>query len=488
MQRVRRGDYRLFFYPLLLLAFFLGLMLVTVLYMSKCNKYENTLSYYLNISRSFHTRCSYLPISKEMLVRLMNALSTGFLLCMLYLSLSLSPLAAKVRKKALWITTGILGLQLFFYDPLTYTALYTGALGIVPDAAGFRGFYQSVHVITGILNGVLLVAGIAVLIYSYLWERTRHRSKRITQLFIMVSYTFMGALYENLFFDLPFNALRISRFANNYAEYLTPNIGNYNLFVFLSPYLAVLIIAWLIVLIFIHTRITQKLKIRESQFLGASRTAEFSSRIFTHFIKNQIMAIDAEIAMLYAMPNDYQTHLDNVSGYLSKMKARIDELASRMSGIRLQIEPYNLTEVLLRVIGQLPDCGVRIDFSSVGANAVVLPCDGAMMREVFQNILTNAIEALQTAHVEMGTIQVTLTRLPNVVLIQFADNGPGISANDPDQVFTPFFSSKRSSTNWGVGLSFCRRIVEAHGGSISARNGLHGGAVFEIELPVPRAD
>lgn len=119
-----------------------------------------------------------------------------------------------------------------------------------------------------------------------------------------------------------------------------------------------LIIAWLIVLIFIHTRITQKLKIRESQFLGASRTAEFSSRIFTHFIKNQIMAIDAEIAMLYAMPNDYQTHLDNVSGYLSKMKARIDELASRMSGIRLQIEPYNLTEVLLRVIGQLPDCGV----------------------------------------------------------------------------------------------------------------------------------
>jgi signal transduction histidine kinase len=68
-----------------------------------------------------------------------------------------------------------------------------------------------------------------------------------------------------------------------------------------------------------------------------------------------------------------------------------------------------------------------------------------------------------------------------VVAITVADDGPGIDAAARARVFEPYFTTKSSGT--GLGLAICRRIVEAHGGSIALLRSGTAGSTFEFEIP-----
>jgi two-component system sensor kinase FixL len=68
------------------------------------------------------------------------------------------------------------------------------------------------------------------------------------------------------------------------------------------------------------------------------------------------------------------------------------------------------------------------------------------------------------------------------VVIEVADTGPGISEDIAARLFQPFVTSKASGM--GIGLSISSRIVDAHGGTLSAGRNAEGGATFRIELPV----
>jgi signal transduction histidine kinase len=69
--------------------------------------------------------------------------------------------------------------------------------------------------------------------------------------------------------------------------------------------------------------------------------------------------------------------------------------------------------------------------------------------------------------------------------LEIADSGPGLPEDQLARVFDPFFTTKPSGT--GLGLSIVHRIVEAHGGRVTAMNCPEGGAAFTIELPPRRA-
>jgi signal transduction histidine kinase len=117
---------------------------------------------------------------------------------------------------------------------------------------------------------------------------------------------------------------------------------------------------------------------------------------------------------------------------------------------------------------------------------VPLDADVGQIRQVVLNLLLNALEALPGG----GTVRLQLAawgaRAPGGqasrwLRLRVSDTGGGLPAGLGRQIFEPFVSTKE--TGMGLGLSISKRIVEAHGGKITATNGRQGGAVFTVRLP-----
>ena len=108
--------------------------------------------------------------------------------------------------------------------------------------------------------------------------------------------------------------------------------------------------------------------------------------------------------------------------------------------------------------------------------------DSSQLTQVFMNLIVNAEEALTES--ENRTIVVTSTVYGEWVKVSVTDSGIGIPAENLNQVFYPFFTTKHEVKGTGLGLSTCYGIVTDHGGLIYATNNLTGGATFTVELPL----
>ena len=107
------------------------------------------------------------------------------------------------------------------------------------------------------------------------------------------------------------------------------------------------------------------------------------------------------------------------------------------------------------------------------------------MRQVFHNLIRNALEALE--HQSDSRVDIS-TRYVKAELdaaeIKVSDNGPGFHHDIVGQAFEPYVTSKAKGT--GLGLAIVKKLVDEHGGQITARNGEQGGAEISILLPIIR--
>jgi two-component system sensor kinase FixL len=118
------------------------------------------------------------------------------------------------------------------------------------------------------------------------------------------------------------------------------------------------------------------------------------------------------------------------------------------------------------------------EFASDTGNVLV---DRIQIQQVLINLIRNAMEAMREGKRRDLTVR-TRQNGEGHVVIEVADTGPGITDDVAARLFEPFVSSKPNGM--GIGLSISRRIVEAHGGSLTASRNAEGGATFRIELPM----
>ena len=124
---------------------------------------------------------------------------------------------------------------------------------------------------------------------------------------------------------------------------------------------------------------------------------------------------------------------------------------------------------------------VRIEFDAA-APAIKVPINPRRLSRVFHNLIGNAVDAMPGG----GKVALAFSANDSEVLTEIKDSGPGISPAILDKLFDPFVTYGKVKGT-GLGLSICRRIVEEHGGKISARNHPKGGASFQFSLPRHRA-
>lgn len=111
-----------------------------------------------------------------------------------------------------------------------------------------------------------------------------------------------------------------------------------------------------------------------------------------------------------------------------------------------------------------------------------VPCHRAYLRQVFDNLISNAIKF--TVAQSMPHIRITAKRHGNMIHFSVSDNGPGIPAGDRDRVFTPFVRLDAGIKGSGIGLAIVRRIVEFYGGRIWIETSDMQGCKVSFILPV----
>jgi len=147
-------------------------------------------------------------------------------------------------------------------------------------------------------------------------------------------------------------------------------------------------------------------------------------------------------------------------------------------------ELVNINEIIQQMIGLLRSEAARYSISIHSDLAKDLPkvkADAIQLQQVFMNLMLNGIEATKDIAAP-GKLTITSQQDDNrQVLVSVADTGIGLQAEQLEQIFSTFFTSKPQGT--GMGLPISRSIIEAHGGRLWAIPNSGTGATFQFTLP-----
>lgn len=239
-----------------------------------------------------------------------------------------------------------------------------------------------------------------------------------------------------------------------------------------------------------YNKMVSDLKDSTAALAAAERDKAWSemARQVAHEIKNPLTPIKLEIQRLVRLKqrNDpsWEDKFDRVS---SVVLEHIDILTQTANEFSTFAKLYTENPVVFDLDATLKDqimlFGARdnVEITYLGTEGARVKGPKPQLIRVFVNLLTNAVQAVET--MDKGLITVTLRRgvAAGTWDITFEDNGPGVSEENMDKLFTPNFTTKSSGT--GLGLAICRSIVDKCEGRISyTRSFSLGGACFTVTL------
>jgi signal transduction histidine kinase len=214
----------------------------------------------------------------------------------------------------------------------------------------------------------------------------------------------------------------------------------------------------------------------EQKFDRLTHIGELTSRI-THDMRNPLTVIINYAMMIRKNAKNKldEKSLDQLSlieEEARKMHHLIEDVLNYVKLPPLKLQNYSLHDILKKVIEtiQISD---DVEFH-LPKNNPQITCDIDKLEVVFGNLITNAVEAMNSA----GTINISAKEDKSEVTIEIEDSGPGIAEEHLPQIFQPLFTTKETGT--GLGLASCKNIIERHRGTISVKN---NPTTFTIKLP-----
>ena len=107
-------------------------------------------------------------------------------------------------------------------------------------------------------------------------------------------------------------------------------------------------------------------------------------------------------------------------------------------------------------------------------------CDKTHIHETLTNLISNASEAMRGSG--RITLSYTHAKPARKAVISVSDNGPGMTPEQQKRIFEPYFTTKSSGENFGLGLYYCQNVMNAHGGSITVRSTPGEGSTFSLRF------
>ena len=203
----------------------------------------------------------------------------------------------------------------------------------------------------------------------------------------------------------------------------------------------------------------------------------------SNFLKENFDTVSKEdaISLLSDIENDARTLTSMVENLLNMTKIQDGRLTIKKE---MHVLDDLISEAILHTVKK--DCPQKVIIDET-SQIVLCKCDGKLIMQVLNNIIDNALK--YTPSQSIIKIKTQFLENENSALITITDNGKGIPQNMEEKIFETFYTSSTQgdkTRGLGLGLPICRTIINAHGGSITARNSTEpnfSGASFIIKLP-----
>jgi signal transduction histidine kinase len=210
---------------------------------------------------------------------------------------------------------------------------------------------------------------------------------------------------------------------------------------------------------------------------------ELSASI-AHDLRSPIAAIRLSLGDLEDLSKDStesQKTIQNAKAAIGRIERLINDILWYSRADLLKKSKVNLARSLSDAVNLFTDeaerRNVKIELNC--DDSIILDADSTRLNEIFTNVLLNALEAVKDND---GRISIIAKQVNDKSLIEFTDNGKGISNEIMSKIFVPFFTTKQGGT--GLGLPIVKRLVNAHGGEISVQSIEGKGTTVTIVLPL----
>ena len=226
--------------------------------------------------------------------------------------------------------------------------------------------------------------------------------------------------------------------------------------------------------------------IASNRFIGISALASSLAHQLSQPLTT--IAIRAETARRDLSPSDDNaraiTSLDEICMQSNQLSGLVQNLRQLFGSKIEKFEPINLQKICNEVLEIIKPTlqSKRITLLQQYESNPIVYGDGVQLQQVLINLFNNAIDSINESNSDVREILITLTNHESYASLSVVDSGLGIKPIVFDSLFELYKTTKPSGL--GVGLWLSKTIIERHQGKITASNHAHGGACFEIQIPL----
>lgn len=220
-------------------------------------------------------------------------------------------------------------------------------------------------------------------------------------------------------------------------------------------------------------------------------------RVMTHEIKNSVIPISTLAEVINDMVSEGsidQLSAEDEEDLLISMKT----IEKRSKGLvkfvtsygdlakvpKPQFESTDIKTLVKDIVSleqkQFEKLGITISYHEPQGKNWLLSLDPEMIEQVIINLIKNASEAISETVQNDGRLELTLNRYANEIVLSVKDNGPGMDQDTLDNIFIPFFTTKKEGS--GIGLSYSKQVMRAHKGNLKVKSKLGEGTTFELRF------
>ncbi len=249
---------------------------------------------------------------------------------------------------------------------------------------------------------------------------------------------------------------------------------------------------------------TRALELAQARLVDAERFAAMgkTAAAIAHELKNALNGLGMCVDLVLAETRGGSPRVRaQIHREIARLRDVTESLLSFSRTPRIERAPWDVNQLVreaLEVLAeQVSDGAVEVETAlHEGGAPLVVDCDGYKLQGVLINLIKNAVEAMGTHPLDLAAagdasareiaartrrLQVKTRRDGERAVVEVADTGPGVSAEARAHLFEPFFTTKVTGT--GLGLATARRVIDAHGGTLSCVEGTAVGALFRVEIP-----